>query len=297
MSAAGEAQEPARPTPVAWHIRNHVLDLSRRPLVMGVLNVTPDSFSDGGDYPSPEAATARALAMIDEGVDIVDIGGESTRPGAAPVTEAEERERVLPLVERLVECAGVPISVDTSKAAIARDALDAGAHIINDIGGLRLDPEIASACAEHSAGLVLMHMKGRPRTMQRNPRYDDLLGEIVDFLRTSVTQAVSAGLPDTSIVVDPGIGFGKSLRHNWEVLARLDELAALGRPILVGTSRKRFLREVVGSSRADLELATLTTGVAACMRGAHVVRVHDVRAHRLMADVLEPLWAAVTARI
>ena len=262
-----------------WRIRDRVLDLSCRPLVMGILNVTPDSFSDGGEFFDPERAVAHALAMVEEGADILDVGGESTRPGAEPVDSAEEIRRVVPIIERLSAATSTPISVDTSKGEVARLALAAGAHIVNDISGLRNDGRMASLAAQFGAGLVVMHMKGKPRTMQRAVHYVDLMGEIRSFLADAVATAQKDGVEIESIVVDPGIGFGKRLEHNWHILAHLHELRELGRPILIGSSRKRFLRELVGQERRDLEAATVATAVAACLQGARIVRVHDVAAH------------------
>lgn len=265
--------------PQTWRIRGRDLDLSPRPLVMGILNVTPDSFSDGGEFFEPERAVEHALAMVRDGADIVDVGGESTRPGAAPVSADEEIARIIPVIERLSAAADIPISVDTSKSEVAQRAVEAGAQIINDIGGLQVDSQIATVAAETGAGLVIMHMKGTPRTMQKNVTYTDLMGEIRSFLADTVNTAVSNGVRVETIVVDPGIGFGKSLAHNWHILAHLHELWELGRPILVGASRKRFLRQLVGQERHDLEAATVATNVAACLHGAGIVRVHDVRCH------------------
>jgi len=272
-----------------WQIKGRILDVARRPLVMGILNVTPDSFSDGGRFFDTHKAVARALEMVKEGADIIDVGGESTRPGADPVPEQQEMDRVVPVIERIVSRCGTPISVDTTKATVAEAAIKAGAHIINDIGGLSVDPTIAHVAAKHRCGLVLMHMKGRPRTMQDAPHYDDLMSEIVDFLKSALHRATHNGVELASIVVDPGIGFGKTWAHNWKILKQLNQLASLGRPILIGTSRKRFLREQVGEEPKALESATLASHVAACLNGARIVRVHDVFSHRCAMDVVRAL--------
>jgi dihydropteroate synthase len=244
--------------------------------LMGVVNVTPDSFSDGGLYLDPAAAIAHGRELAQAGAAILDIGGESTRPGAAPVTVEEELRRVVPVIAGL---AGevVEISVDTSKAAVAAAALDAGATIVNDVTALRGDPEMASLCAERRVGVVLMHMIGEPRTMQENPEYEDVVAEVRDFLAARLEVAVAAGIEESLIWLDPGIGFGKTDRHNLELLRGLDELAALGRPLVVGTSRKSFIGRTDGSA-ADQRLGgTIATSVLAAAAGADVLRVHDVR--------------------
>ncbi len=246
---------------------------------MGILNTTPDSFSDGGQYLDPAQALEHALQMVEDGADIIDVGGESTRPGAHAVEVAEELERVIPVIARLSKRSDVAISIDTSKAEVASQAIEAGAHIINDIGGMRLDPRIGSVAAETGAGLVLMHMQGTPRTMQAEPKYEDLLAEIADFLESATAAAILKGVKKEALVVDPGIGFGKRLAHNWNILMRIDQLRSLGYPILIGASRKRFLRELVGESRSGLEAATVATSVTVGLAGARIVRVHDVRSH------------------
>jgi dihydropteroate synthase len=255
-----------------------------RPAVMGVVNVTPDSFSDGGRYLDPGPAVAHGLRLAAEGADVLDVGGESTRPGAEPVPAEEEARRVVPVVERLAADAGVPVSVDTTKAAVAASALAAGATIVNDVAAGRFDPAILEVTAAAGAGYVAMHMQGEPRTMQDAPRYDDVVGEVTAFLIDRVAAARTAGIDDRAVAVDPGIGFGKSLAHNLELLARLPALVgAVGVPVLVGTSRKRFLgallHEADGAEPPPEERddATLATTVWAVERGARVVRVHDVR--------------------
>jgi dihydropteroate synthase len=244
--------------------------------LMGVVNVTPDSFSDGGLYLDPEVAIAHGRELAAAGAAILDVGGESTRPGAAPVAGEEELRRVEPVVAGL---AGeeVEISVDTSKAAVAAAALDAGATIVNDVTALRGDPEMAALCAERGAGVVLMHMAGEPRTMQENPEYGDVVAEVRDFLAARLEVAIAAGIDEALIWLDPGIGFGKTNRHNFELLRGLGELATLGRPLVVGTSRKAFIGRSDGSA-ADQRLGgTIATSVLAAAAGADVLRVHDVR--------------------
>jgi dihydropteroate synthase len=245
--------------------------------VMGIVNVTPDSFSDGGRYLDPAAAVEHALALERQGAVIVDLGGESTRPGAEPVPAAEERRRVIPVIEALVAAgARAQISIDTSKAAVAAAALGAGATLVNDVTAFRGDPEIASLVAASGADCCLMHMLGEPRTMQRNPRYEDVVSEVKAFLEGRIAYAVSAGVAEERILVDPGIGFGKTPAHNLELLARLAELAALGRPVVIGTSRKSFLGRLTGRATGERLAGTIATNVLAYERGAAVFRVHDV---------------------
>src|SRR4051812_8415124 len=243
--------------------------------LMGVVNVTPDSFSDGGLYLDPEAAIAHGRELADAGAEILDVGGESTRPGAEPVGEDEELRRVVPVIQGL-RGAGSRISVDTSKAAVAAAALDAGAEIVNDVTALRGDRGMASLCAERGATVVLMHMLGEPRTMQDDPRYDDVVADVKAFLAERLEAAVAAGIDEERVWLDPGIGFGKTDAHNMELLRRLAELRGLGRPLVVGTSRKSFIGRVDGSP-ADQRLGgTIASSVLAAAEGADVLRVHDV---------------------
>lgn len=242
---------------------------------MGVVNVTPDSFSDGGMYLDAEAAVAHGRELVADGAAILDVGGESTRPGAEPVPEAEELARVAPVVAGLAG-AGAEISVDTSKAAVAAAALDAGATIINDVTALRGDPEMAALCAERGSGVVLMHMLGTPRTMQREPRYEDVVAAVRAFLAERIEAALAAGIAEQRIWVDPGIGFGKTAAHNFELLRRLGELRDLGRPIVVGTSRKSFIGAGDGSAAGERLGGTIASSVLAAAEGAEVLRVHDV---------------------
>ncbi|MGQ9697393.1 MAG: dihydropteroate synthase [Armatimonadota bacterium] len=248
-----------------------------RTLVMGILNVTPDSFSDGGLYLDAKLAVEHALQMLRDGADIIDVGGESTRPGAQPVPADEEMRRVLPVIERLAEETNAPISIDTYKSSVAREALKAGACIVNDISGLRFDSEIAAIAAESGAYLIVMHSIHTPATMQVNPQYDDVVAEVREFLKRQSEEAQRRGVPRDRIIVDPGIGFGKTVEHNLELLRRLPELVQLGYPVLVGVSRKSFIGAVLEgappSERLEGTLAAVTLSIA---WGARIVRVHDV---------------------
>jgi dihydropteroate synthase len=243
--------------------------------VMGVVNVTPDSFSDGGEFLDPDAAITHGRRLVEEGAHILDIGGESTRPGAEPVPADDELRRVIPVI---VGLAGGPaaISIDTTKAEVARRALDAGATIVNDVSAFRFDPELAGLVAGAGCDCCLMHMLGEPRTMQEDPRYEDVVDEVKAFLEERMTFAVDAGIAEERIWLDPGIGFGKTLAHNLELLRRLDEVVALGRPVVVGTSRKSFLGKLTGKAEKERLPGTIATNVLAMERGARVLRVHDV---------------------
>ncbi|NPV53659.1 MAG: dihydropteroate synthase [Firmicutes bacterium] len=245
--------------------------------IMGILNVTPDSFSDGGRWLDADRAVARARELVEDGADIIDVGGESTRPGSDPVPEEEEIARVIPVVERLVREVPVPVSVDTCKAGVARRALEAGAHIINDISALRFDPELGRLVAKYDVPVVLMHMQGMPKYMQANPHYDDVISEIYAFFRERIAKALEFGVKCENIIIDPGIGFGKTTAHNLEILRRLDEFKGLGQPILVGTSRKSFIGNVLGLPVDQRVEGTAATVALAIARGADIVRVHDVR--------------------
>lgn len=246
---------------------------------MGVINVTPDSFSDGGENLRADDAVASALRMRAEGAAIVDIGGESTRPGSAGVTLEEELRRVIPVLEQLG--GGVPVSIDTAKAEVARRALELGAELVNDVTALRGDPELAGVVAESGSYLCLMHMRGEPRTMQVSPAYDDVASEVTAFLEERLRFAVDAGIPEDRICLDPGIGFGKTVEQNFELVARLDVLLALGRPVLIGFSRKSSLGRVLGDpeARTGPLSASIAAAVAAYDRGATILRVHDVKEH------------------
>jgi dihydropteroate synthase len=244
-------------------------------LVMGVVNVTPDSFSDGGRYLDPRAAIDHGLELLKEGADLLDVGGESTRPGAEPVTAEEEVARVEPVVAALA-ADGARVSIDTSKATVARAALAAGATYVNDVSALRFDPELAGVVADARVDCCLMHMRGDPRTMQDDPRYDDVVADVKAHLEERLAFAVAAGIAEERIHLDPGIGFGKTLEHNLELLRRLGEIVALGRPVVVGTSRKSFLGRLTGREVGERVPATVATNVLALERGARIFRVHDV---------------------
>ena len=242
---------------------------------MGIVNVTPDSFSDGGRFFEHGDAIAHGRKLAEDGADLVDVGGESTRPGAEPVGAEEERRRVIPVVEALA-AEGIVVSVDTTKAAVARPALEAGAAVVNDVSAFRFDPELAGLTAAAGATCVLMHMLGEPRTMQDDPRYGDVVAEVAAFLEERLAFAVAEGVPEDRVWLDPGIGFGKTSEHNLELLRRLDEIAALGRPVVIGTSRKSFLGRLTGRGEEGRLAGTLATNVMALERGASVFRVHDV---------------------
>ncbi|MFI5025358.1 MAG: dihydropteroate synthase [Solirubrobacterales bacterium] len=256
--------------------------------LMGILNVTPDSFSDGGLFLDPEAAIAHGRELAAEGAEIVDVGGESTRPGAAGVPAGEEVERTAPVVAGLV-AAGVAVSIDTSKAAVAGAALDAGARMVNDVTALTADPDLAGLCADRGCEVALMHMQGTPRTMQQNPTYEDVVDDVKAFLTARVKAAVAAGIGEERIWIDPGIGFGKTLEHNLELLRRLGELRELGRPILVGTSRKTFIGKITGREVGERIGGSIASNVLALRAGAEMLRVHDVKEMREAALVAESI--------
>lgn len=273
--------------------------LPARPLVMGIVNITPDSFSDGGVFFTPEKAVAHVRRLVDEGAELIDIGGESSRPGAEPVDIGEEWRRIGPVLSRVAGTSPVPLSVDTYKAEIARRALDSGVSVINDISALRFDPEMAAVVARGGASVVLMHMQGTPRSMQQHPAYADVMGEIVAFLNERVAAAQDADIPHEKIIVDPGIGFGKTLSHNLQILQRLAELAATGCPVLLGASRKSFIGRVSGVTGEHRLPGSLAAAVLAARAGVQIVRVHDVQATRraleVCAAVAEPgAWAENT---
>ena len=256
----------------------YTLDLDKRVHVMGILNITPDSFSDGGAYfNNTEKSLLRAEEMARDGAGIIDIGGESTRPGSSAVSVDEELDRVIPVIKALSGRIDIPISIDTAKSEVARAAVENGASIVNDVTGLRGDPEMASVVARSGAGLIIMHMKGSPKTMQVEPFYKDLIGEIIESLRESIAIAVGAGVPQDKIVVDPGIGFGKTVRHNLTILNRLSEFKSLGRPIMAGVSRKSFIGAVLNSPVNERLIGTVAAASVAIMNGARMIRVHDTK--------------------
>lgn len=264
-----------------WKLARRSLPYDERTLVMGVLNVTPDSFSDGGQYFAFDRAIAQAEQMIAEGADIIDVGGESTRPSSEFVSEAEELHRVIPVIERLASSSSVPISIDTTKSVVARAALEAGAEIVNDISGLRFDLALADEVAKAKAGLVLMHSRGTPKDMQQLPPIADIISEVINGLLESVAVAEEHGVPRDRIAIDPGIGFGKTAEQNVELIAKLDQLALKfpDLPFMIGTSRKSFIGKLLGDAPADERLyGTLASVVVAVMKGVHIVRVHDVKA-------------------
>ena len=270
----------------AWQIKDRVLPIGERTLIMGILNVTPDSFSDGAQFLTPFVAVERARQMIDEGADLIDIGGESTRPGAGVITAEEEMQRVIPVIEALADQIDVPLSIDTTKSSVARAALKAGAAIVNDVSALRFDFHLANEVARAGAGLVLMHSRGTPATMHRLPPVADIISEVTHSLRNSISMAERRGVKRESIAIDPGIGFGKSREQNVELIAKLDQLvnAFPAFPILIGTSRKSFIGHLLADATGELVPVderlhgTMASVTAAILRGASIVRVHDVKA-------------------
>ena len=261
-----------------WKIGDKIVDLSKRGMIMGVLNVTPDSFSDGGEFFETEAAVARGDQIASEGADVIDVGGESTRPGAEPVSAKEELKRVIPVIEKLHAKIDIPISIDTSKSEVAIAALDSGASIVNDVTAGRGDKRMLSLAAKRKAAIVLMHMQGEPRTMQKNPRYEDVVTEVADFFRQQYARALECGVDPMAIAFDPGIGFGKTQEHNLTLLKNLERLRVHDRPLVVGVSRKSFLGKLVNSSEVSERMAPTTalTGILRA-RGADILRVHDVQ--------------------
>jgi dihydropteroate synthase len=284
-----------QPHTLCW--QNHVLKLGPQTAIMGIVNVTPDSFSDGGRFEAVDAAVAHAEHLIRCGADIIDIGGESTRPFAPAVSPREEMDRVLPVIERLAGRVAVPISIDTTKAEVAEAALDAGAALVNDISALEMDPLMAAVAVRHDVPVILMHMQGTPRTMQLEPTYDDVVAEVRDYLDGAIRRTVAAGIPRGRIIVDPGIGFGKTGRHNLLLIRHLQVLTELGVPVLVGPSRKRFIRDLVKAQgqqdpapeRPEVETGTQAAVAAAVLNGAHIVRVHDVAATKATLSVLDAI--------
>ncbi|MCG8472440.1 MAG: dihydropteroate synthase [Desulfobacterales bacterium] len=277
--------------------KNHALKLGHRTCIMGILNVTPDSFSDGGRFFSFNHAITRAKQMVEEGADIIDIGGESSRPNADPVALEEEIRRVVPVVEELVKHVDVPISIDTVKAGVAQRALEAGAAIINDISAMTQDPDMAGVVAKHQVPIILMHMKGTPKTMQKNPSYQDAIGEITAYLEKSIGRAEAAGIPREHCIVDPGIGFGKTVGHNFTIIKHLKELERLNAPILMGTSRKSCIRMTLEENghiptAEEMEIGTQATVSASILGGAHIVRVHDVKSTATTVRIMDSICQA-----
>ena len=279
------------------HWNRFHLELGHRTAIMGIVNITPDSFSDGGQFYSTEAAVSQAERLVQAGADIIDIGGESTRPYSEGVSAQAEIDRVMPVIERLTTRIGVPISIDTNKAAVAEAALAAGAAIVNDISALQMDDQMAAVAVKYDVPVILMHMKGRPRTMQIDPVYDDLLGEVKAYLKTAIGRARQAGIASDKIIIDPGIGFGKTVAHNLQIIRRLSVFEELDVPILIGTSRKAFIRKILSGAtatelsadRPEVETGTQATIAMAVNNGAHIVRVHNVANTKAMVTMLDAI--------
>lgn len=267
------------------------LDFSKKTYLMGILNVTPDSFSDGGQYFDKSAAIKRACQMVEEGADIIDIGGESTRPGSEPVPLQEEIARTIPVIEEISKKIKVPVSIDTYKAEVAKKALDAGASIVNDISGLRFDLEMPKVVSKYKVPVIIMHIKGMPKNMQANPQYEALIPEIMDYFRESIRLAVESGIAEDKIIIDPGIGFGKTLDHNLEIIKNLHEFTLLEKPLLVGVSRKAFIGKILGDAPASERLEGTAAAVTiSILNGANIIRVHDVKEMKkveLVADAVK----------
>jgi len=271
---------------LAWS--NFSLDFSKRTYLMGILNVTPDSFSEGGTYFDKYLAIKRAYEMVEEGADIIDIGGESTRPGSEPVPLEEEIRRTIPVIEAIAKDIKIPISIDTYKAEVARRALDAGASMVNDISGLRADPDMPKVISEYKAPVVIMHVKGTPKNMQVNPVYEALIPEIMDYLRMSIRLAVKFGIDEDKIIIDPGIGFGKTFDHNLEIIKNLHEFTLLEKPVMIGPSRKAFIGKILGDAPASERLEGTAAAVAiSILNGANIIRVHDVKEMKKVALVAD----------
>ena len=272
-----------------WQCRNRQFECGNQTLIMGILNVTPDSFSDGGKFCEVDSALVAARNMLEEGADIIDIGGESTRPGAVAVDEQEELRRVLPVIEALVAETDAVISIDTSKARVAEAAMQAGAHIINDVTALRADENMGAVAAKFGAGVVLMHMQGTPRTMQNNPQYENIVDEVCNFLKQRLDAAVTMGISRENLALDPGIGFGKTTEHNLQLIAESKKIKKLGCPLLVGLSRKRFIGTVTGMSVEDRLAGSLAGLTCSILAGADIMRVHDVAPSHQAAAVADAI--------
>ncbi|VAX39382.1 Dihydropteroate synthase [hydrothermal vent metagenome] len=265
--------------PPIWDVPNHLFQFDyRHPLIMGIVNVTPDSFSDGGKFLNRQNAIEHGLQLATEGANILDVGGESTRPYAEPVSLEEELTRVIPIVSQLAKETETPISIDTTKAEVARQAIAAGATIVNDISGLLFDSEMPSVCAKQNVGVIVMHTAGKPQTMQDAPQYQNVVTEICDFFKKRIAALEEQGISQNQIVIDPGIGFGKTASHNLEILSNINTFRALGRPIMIGHSRKRFLEKVIGRKVDERLAGTLGVAIAVAQQGANILRVHDVQA-------------------
>jgi dihydropteroate synthase len=284
-----------KPYTLTWG--NHSLEIGRRTLVMGILNTTPDSFSDGGKFELFTDAITHARRMIADGADLIDIGGESTRPFSDPVREDVEIERTVPVIRQLVQETSIPISIDTNKAAVAEAALAAGASVINDISALRNDPKMAPLAAKSGSPVILMHMQGTPKTMQAEPTYDDVTTEVIEFLKSAAADAQKQGIPPTKIFIDPGIGFGKTTAHNLTLIKHLSRFQKLGLPVVIGTSRKAFIRKTLAGDSGEallphmpiVETGSRATVVASILGGAHIVRVHDVAGAVAVAKITDAI--------
>ncbi|MBM3241539.1 dihydropteroate synthase [Candidatus Poribacteria bacterium] len=278
--------------PVEWTLecRGRYLTFGKRTLIMGVLNVTPDSFSDGGLYADADIAVKRAQEMVAQGADIIDVGGESSRPGSDPVSIDEELQRVLPVIKRIAQELDVLISIDTYKSTVAAHALKAGAHIVNDISGLNFDPNMAKLAADTGAPVVLMHIQGTPKNMQIAPQYRELISEIILYLRNSIEHAETAGVSPEKIIIDPGIGFGKTMEHNLEIIRRLKEFRCLGKPILIGTSRKSFIGKILDLPAEERIEGTIATVVSSIINGADIVRIHDVKQVQRAVKMVDAIY-------
>jgi len=273
---------------LSW--KNFCFDFSKKTHIMGILNVTPDSFSDGGLYLDESTAIKRAFQIVEEGADIIDIGGESTRPGSEPVAIEEELRRTIPVIESLAKETKIPLCIDTYKSEVAKRALDAGASMVNDISGLRFDPKMREVVYEHKVPVVIMHVKGTPRDMQQNPVYEALIPEIMDYLKTGMIIARQAGISDDMIVIDPGIGFGKTFDHNLQIIHNLQEFTLLRKPILIGPSRKAFIGRILGDVPATERLEGTAAAVAiSIMNGANIIRAHDVKEMVKVAKVADAI--------
>ncbi len=280
---------------IKWN--GFTLELGTQTCVMGILNTTPDSFSDGGKYLAGDSAIAHGLQLVEEGADILDIGGESSRPFSDPVSVEQEIQRVIPVIEELAERINIPISIDTTKAEVAKQALKAGASIINDISALNHDPDMAKIIAENNVPVILMHMKGKPKTMQVNPQYDDLIGEIAEFLQERVDYAVKSGIKKENIIIDPGIGFGKTVEHNLMLIKYLEKIHDMGFPVLMGPSRKSFIQKILSdlngekitADSAKTNIATLAAVACSIINGAHIVRVHDVASVKPLVQIVDAI--------
>ncbi|MFH1684101.1 MAG: dihydropteroate synthase [Candidatus Margulisiibacteriota bacterium] len=283
--------------PAPLKIGGKTLGFGQRTYIMGILNVTPDSFSDGGKFIEVEAAVEQAKQMLEDGADIIDIGGESTRPGSEVISAEEEKKRVIPVIEKLAKETTALISIDTTKAAVAEAALAAGAAMVNDISGLRFDPKMAQLVAKHAVPVCIMHIKGTPKNMQENPAYSDLMGETINYLNEGVEIAKKAGILHEKIIIDPGIGFGKTVEHNLEILARLRELKVLGCPILIGTSRKSMIGKVLDLPAEERLEGTAATVALSIANGADIIRVHDVKQMARVAKMTDSVIRISTSSI